>query len=164
MIGPMLGVAAIVTGAADGSGGPADAGERLRLVHADEFSIVFMPEQHTTQGPPAMPVEVRTVTIFETPALLGQVSEWDVRISQTRIDCQAGLIGDRAHRIFLGETPVDETTPPFRMQRPNGPEKRAVLAHACGAEPAPGEVLVDDIPAARVWAAEAYLKMRASQR
>ena len=164
MIGPMLGVAAIVTGAADGSGGPADAGERLRLVHADEFSIVFMPEQHAFPRAQASPFDVRTVTIFETPALLGQVSEWDVRISQTRIDCQAGLIGDRAHRIFLGETPVDETTPPFRMQRPNGPEKTAILAYACHRTPASSEILVDDIAAARVWAADAYLKLRASQR
>ncbi|MGA0546153.1 hypothetical protein ACO2Q1_12840 [Brevundimonas sp. VNH65] len=164
MLGSIILSAAIIAGAADSPSATSEADEQLRLVHADEFSIVFMPEQHAFPRMQASPVDVRTVTIFETPALLGQVSEWDVRISETRIDCQAGLIGDRAHRIFLGETPVDETTPPFRMQRPNGPEKAAILAYACHPTPASADILVDDIPAARAWAADAYLRIRASQR
>lgn len=160
MTGSILVVAAIVTGAAGSLAVRTEAGERLQLVHADEFSIVFMPEQHTTQGPPAMPVEVRSVTVFETPVRLGQVSEWDVRISETRIDCQAGLIGDRRHKIFLGETPVDETVPPFRMQRPNGPEKAAILAHVCDPEQVPPGLVFDGIGAARVWASQAYAKLK----
>lgn len=139
------------------------APERLRLVHADAYSIIFMRDHAGNEGRPSQPFDIRTFTFFETPLLLGQVSEWDVRVSETRVDCQTGLLSDVRHQIFLNETPVDETTPPFRMQRPNGPAKAAIFAYACRSETVASDTLVDDLTAARIWATDAYQRMKTAR-
>lgn len=135
----------------------------LKLVHADEFSIVFMRDFGAATPERADPYEVETIAFFEKPDLLGQISEWDTRISTTRVNCATGVLGDIRHRIFLGAELVDETSPPFAMRAPNGPEKAAVLNSACRTEKSQGSVVASDINAARQWAVEAYRGMNVSQ-
>lgn len=135
----------------------------LKLVHADEFSIVFMRDYGAATPERADPYEIETIAFFEKPDLLGQISEWDTRISKTRVNCATGVLGDIRHRIFLGAELVDETSPPFAMRAPNGPEKAAVLSFACRTEEPQGSVVAPDINAARQWAIEAYRGMNVSQ-
>ncbi len=151
-------VAALPTGAC----GASETGG-LRLVHADEFSILFMEDASPGRARPGGPVEVQTWTFFGEPDRPGRGPGWDTRISRVRVDCQAGMMSPLNHRVFQGETPVDDVTPPYRMQAPTGPEKTATLAWVCEPDRMPTETVVNDLAAARLWADAAWPTLRANR-
>lgn len=133
--------------------------DNLRLVHADAFSILFLPDAGAHRQRLDTPAQVRTITFFETPTQLGQGSEWDTRISVVRVDCDTGTIGNLRHQTLLGEVVVGEVTPPFRMRKPNGPEQAAVLTYLCQPDAETSQIIAADMAEARVWAMAAYAAM-----
>ncbi len=136
----------------------------LRLVHQDEFSIVFMRGSAAGLAPADGPTEVTTWAFFDKSARLTRAWGWDGRISRMRIDCDAGHMAALHHQIFVDLEPVSEVTPPYRMGPPIGVEKAAVLNQVCNPEAAASATIVTDFAAARAWADNAYLEMKTVAR
>lgn len=138
----------------------ADASEGLRLVHADEFSIVFMDEVRSGRAHSGTPIEMETWTFFDEPDRPGRGPGWNTRISRIRIDCDAAMLASLNHQVFMDETLVDEVVPPYRMHAPIGPEEASVLAWACDLDRTPLDTVVRDLSAARLWANAAWPTLR----
>ncbi len=131
----------------------------LRLIYAEPFGIVFMEDAPLDRARPGAPVEVRTWSFFDEPERPGRGPGWNTRITLARVDCQTRTLSPLHHQVFQGDVLVNEVTPPFRMQPPNGPEKAAVLTWVCDPEEEPIEIVVDDLAAARDWADAAWPTM-----
>tara|TARA_R110002167_G_scaffold15735_7_gene62558 strand:- start:531 stop:1445 length:915 start_codon:yes stop_codon:yes gene_type:complete len=140
--------------------GAAMAPSDLRLVHQDEFSIVFMRDTDADGTRSDGPTEVMTWAFFDKSARLTRAWGWDGRISRVRIDCDAGQMAALHHQTFVDLEPVEEVTPPYRMGPPIGVEKAAVLNQVCRPQAAASVTTVADFAAARAWADSAYLDMK----
>lgn len=146
-------ISLVVTPPMLASAGDTDA---LRLVHADRFSVVFMRNDIRSSAPVTGETEVLTWTFFDKTDRLTRSWGWNTRISRTRIDCSQGRMADLSHQTFRDLELVGETRPSNAMTAPIGPEKAAILAHACQTADPAFETVVADMAAARAWAARAY--------
>lgn len=150
-------LAALIAGLS-ATGAAAEPGD-LRLVHQDEFSIVFMRDVGPDGAPSDGTTEVTTWAFFDKSGRLTRAWGWDGRISRVRVDCDAGHMAALHHQTFVDLEPATEVTPPYRMGPPIGVEKAAVLNQVCNPEAAASGTTVADFAAARAWADQAYLDM-----
>lgn len=128
----------------------------LRLVHADEYGIVFMRTADARRMAPTEPVEVTTWNFFDDADSLTKSWGWNTAVSRIRIDCPSGTMMALHQQAYLGDTLVEEVTPRVGMGPPIGVDKVAVLEFVCRPRVETGTVTAADVATARAWADRAF--------